>query len=103
MRISDWSSDVCSSDLGLGRWMDEKGYARVGDFQGLAVPNVTDWKNLNLKYKIIAEIDPEKYIQCGLCHIACEDTAHQAVAAGREDGKRELGRESRRERGCQYV
>src|SRR3546814_11562930 len=29
---------------GLGRWMDEKGYARVSDFQGLAVPNVTDWK-----------------------------------------------------------
>src|SRR3546814_5121649 len=50
---------------GLGRWMDEKGYARVSDFQGLAVPNVTDWKNLNLKYKIIAEIDPEKCIQCG--------------------------------------
>src|SRR3546814_17881480 len=36
----------------------------------------------------MTEIDPEKCIQCGLCHIACEDTAHQAIAAGREEGKR---------------
>jgi dihydropyrimidine dehydrogenase (NAD+) subunit PreA len=73
---------------GLSRWMDGKGHARISDFQGLAVPNVTDWKNLNLKYKIIADIDPEKCIQCGLCHIACEDTSHQAIAAGRAGGKR---------------
>ena len=35
-----------------------------------------------------AVIDQEKCIQCGLCHIACEDTSHQSIAALRIDGKR---------------
>ncbi|PIV33633.1 MAG: NAD-dependent dihydropyrimidine dehydrogenase subunit PreA [Lysobacterales bacterium CG02_land_8_20_14_3_00_62_12] len=64
---------------GLGNWMDSKGYARLDDFVGGAVANVTDWKFLNLKYDIKALIDQDKCIQCGLCHIACEDTAHQAI------------------------
>jgi dihydropyrimidine dehydrogenase (NAD+) subunit PreA len=73
---------------GLSNWMDQKGYARVSDFMGKAVPNVTDWQHLNMNYKIIAAIDQNLCIKCGLCHIACEDTAHQAIAALRHDGKR---------------
>ncbi len=73
---------------GLNNWMDEKGYARLSDFVGKAVPNVTDWQYLNMNYKIIASIDQDSCIQCGLCHIACEDTAHQAIAALRREGKR---------------
>ncbi len=73
---------------GLGNWMDEKGYARLSDFTGKAVRNVTDWQYLNMNYKIIASIDQDSCIKCGLCHIACEDTAHQAIAALRRDGQR---------------
>ena len=73
---------------GLSNWMDEKGYASLSDLVGRAVPNVTDWQYLNLNYKIVARIDPELCITCGLCHIACEDTAHQAVAALKENGQR---------------
>jgi dihydropyrimidine dehydrogenase (NAD+) subunit PreA len=73
---------------GLNNWMDEKGYAKLSDFVGKAAGNVTDWQYLNMNYKIVASIDQESCIQCGLCHIACEDTAHQAVAALRVDGKR---------------
>jgi dihydropyrimidine dehydrogenase (NAD+) subunit PreA len=73
---------------GLSNWMDQKGYARLSDFVGKAVSNVTDWQYLNMNYKIIASIDQQSCIQCGLCHIACEDTAHQAIAALRVDGKR---------------
>ena len=73
---------------GLSNWMDEKGYGSLSDVVGRAVPNVTDWQYLNLNYKIIARIDPELCITCGLCHIACEDAAHQAVAALKENGKR---------------
>ncbi len=73
---------------GLSNWMDEKGYTSVTDVVGRAVPNVTDWQYLNLNYKIIARIDPELCITCGLCHIACEDAAHQAVAALKENGNR---------------
>lgn len=64
---------------GLKAWMDSKGYARLEDFIGKAVPNVTDWQFLNMNYDIKARIDQDKCIKCGLCHIACEDTAHQAI------------------------
>jgi dihydropyrimidine dehydrogenase (NAD+) subunit PreA len=73
---------------GLGRWMREKKYAGLGDFRGKAVANVTDWQFLNLNYQIVAAIDQSLCIKCGLCHIACEDTAHQAIAAKRIDGER---------------
>jgi dihydropyrimidine dehydrogenase (NAD+) subunit PreA len=73
---------------GLSNWMDQKGYARVSDFMGKAVPNVTDWQHLNMNYKIVAAIDQSLCIKCGLCHIACEDTAHQAIAARRANGER---------------
>src|SRR3546814_10893331 len=36
MRISDWSSDVCSSDLGQQRFIIERGYRDRGGLQRLA-------------------------------------------------------------------
>ena len=74
---------------GLSNWMDEKGYAKLEDFRGAAIPNVTDWQYLDLNYKTIAAIDQETCIECGLCHITCEDTSHQAISASKDaDGKR---------------
>ena len=61
---------------GLSEWMDEKGFARVEDFVGMAVPNVTDWQYLNLNYVTKARIDQEACIKCGRCYAACEDTSH---------------------------
>ena len=66
---------------GLENWMDEKGYATLEDFRGRAVPNVTDWQYLNLNYIAKAHIDQDACIQCGRCHIACEDTSHQAITS----------------------
>jgi dihydropyrimidine dehydrogenase (NAD+) subunit PreA len=42
---------------------------------------VTDWQYLNLNYVAKARINQELCIQCGRCHIACEDTSHQAISA----------------------
>ncbi|MGE4481779.1 NAD-dependent dihydropyrimidine dehydrogenase subunit PreA [Acidocella sp.] len=64
---------------GLSNWMDEKGYARIEDVTGRAVQKFVHWEDLNLAWKSIASIDAEACIGCGLCHIACEDTAHQAI------------------------
>jgi len=64
---------------GLGRWMDDHGHATLSDFVGRAVPNVTDWQYLNLNYITKARIDQALCIKCGRCHIACEDTSHQAI------------------------
>src|SRR5438067_9473957 len=62
---------------GLSNWMDEKGFATIEDFRGLSLPKVTDWKHLDLNYKIVARIDRDKCIGCDLCYIACWDGAHQ--------------------------
>jgi dihydropyrimidine dehydrogenase (NAD+) subunit PreA len=64
---------------GLKNWMDEKGFRTIEEFRGLSLPNVTEWKSLNLNYKIVARIDPEKCIGCDLCYIACWDGAHQCI------------------------
>jgi dihydropyrimidine dehydrogenase (NAD+) subunit PreA len=77
--------DMCD---GLSNWMDEKGYKTLEDFRGMAVPNYKDWKDLDMNYDIKARIDPDSCIECGLCHIACEDTSHQAIKAEREGNKR---------------
>jgi dihydropyrimidine dehydrogenase (NAD+) subunit PreA len=69
---------------GLTAWMDEAGHARVGDFIGAAVPNVVDWQYLNLNYVVKARIDQDLCIKCGRCHIACEDTSHQAITENRD-------------------
>ncbi len=66
---------------GLSEWMDRKGHRSLADFQGRAVGNVTDWQYLNLNYVTKAHIDQELCIKCGRCHIACEDTSHQAITA----------------------
>lgn len=68
--------DLCD---GLSDWMESKGYSSIEDFRGMAVPNTTDWKHLNLNYKRIAHIDQESCINCGRCFAACEDTSHQAI------------------------
>ncbi len=72
---------------GLSNWMDDKGYKTLDDFRGLAVKNYRNWQDLDMNYDIKAKIDPDKCINCGLCHIACEDTSHQAIRMEREEGK----------------
>ncbi len=66
---------------GLSNWMEESGYSCVDDVVGQAVPNVKDWQELNLNYVAKAKIDQDLCIQCGRCHVVCEDTSHQAITA----------------------
>jgi dihydropyrimidine dehydrogenase (NAD+) subunit PreA len=66
---------------GLDIFLDRKGFASVRELVGKAVPSVTDWQYLNLNHVDKAWIDQDLCIKCGRCHIACEDTAHQAITA----------------------
>ncbi len=72
---------------GLSNYMDEMGFSSVAQLTGKALPSVTDWKYLNLNHVSKAVIDQALCIQCGRCHIACEDTSHQAITAT-VDGQR---------------
>ena len=64
---------------GLEGWMREKGYRSISEFVGLSVPRIKSWGELDLNYKIVARIDQDKCIHCGLCYIACEDGCHQSI------------------------
>jgi dihydropyrimidine dehydrogenase (NAD+) subunit PreA len=64
---------------GLQFWMMEKGFTRLDDFIGRSVARVGNWADLDLGYQVVARIDQEKCIHCGLCYSACEDGAHQSI------------------------
>jgi len=68
--------DLCE---GLNNWMDEKGFVKATDFIGKSLPTMINWEELDINYHIVANINQDKCIHCGLCYIACEDTAHQAI------------------------
>jgi dihydropyrimidine dehydrogenase (NAD+) subunit PreA len=88
---------------GLSNWMDEKGFRTLADVRGKSLDRVTDWKNLNLHYKLVARIDAATCIGCQLCYTACWDGAHQCIhldrAGANGAGQRtpaEVAAESRR-------
>ena len=72
---------------GLSNYMDDMGISSVTEITGRAVPTVSDWRFLNLNHISKAVIDTDKCIECGRCHVVCEDTSHQAITATK-DGKR---------------
>ncbi|HIN39414.1 MAG TPA: NAD-dependent dihydropyrimidine dehydrogenase subunit PreA, partial [Flavobacteriales bacterium] len=73
---------------GLERYMTEKKFKTIDAIVGKALPNVKNWENLNLNYKVVAEIDEKKCIECQLCYTACEDGAHQAIGLSNQEGNR---------------
>ncbi len=64
---------------GLSDFLDEKGYKSVTELIGKAVPAYQEWGDLDLSYRVIADIDPAKCIGCQLCYVACMDGAHQCI------------------------
>lgn len=73
---------------GLNNYLDEKGFASVNDIIGLSVPRVVDWSDLDLNYKVVANVNEEKCVRCNLCYVACEDGAHQSFEFVESNGKR---------------
>src|SRR3546814_2133177 len=77
MRISDWSSDVCSSDL----WSS----------MGTAAPNTT--------HRLLAGLEA----QGRLSGLITQNVDGLHTAAGHRDLVEQIGRASCRERVCHYV
>ncbi|HEY6292545.1 MAG TPA: NAD-dependent dihydropyrimidine dehydrogenase subunit PreA [Terriglobia bacterium] len=71
---------------GLGNYLDSKGFASLDDLKGRSLANVADWGDLDLNYKVVADINPDLCIGCHLCYVACEDGAHQCIAEHPADG-----------------
>lgn len=64
---------------GLNFYLDSKGMKSISELTGRALPSIRRWENLNLNYQRVARIDYDRCIGCNLCHIACEDGAHQCI------------------------
>src|SRR3546814_15369435 len=88
MRISDWSSDVCSSDL--------EGVAQVAADQQVVATQAVQHQLGDRGLRRSGDV------QRGSATVF-EVIASQNGAVAQGDGNREIGRASCRERVCQYV
>src|SRR3546814_10639787 len=98
MRISDWSSDACSSDLGITRPMQP--FFEELDYCPTPIGPVSLRHRLELTLKReVYEIKlGDEFLMSSLLTASEEALARLGVAA-----LKEIGRASCRERVCQYV
>jgi dihydropyrimidine dehydrogenase (NAD+) subunit PreA len=64
---------------GLNDYLDQHGMRSVNELRGRAVPSYKEWGELDLSYRVVADIDPARCIGCQLCYVACMDGAHQCI------------------------
>jgi len=64
---------------GLSYYMEEKGFERVRDMIGIALPNIVTTDLLPRDYEIIPKFDMDKCVGCGRCYVSCSDAAHAAI------------------------
>ena len=64
---------------GLSNYLDSKGMKSVRELTGRALPAYVEWGDLDLNYKVVAHVDPQKCVGCNLCYVACRDTAVHCI------------------------
>jgi dihydropyrimidine dehydrogenase (NAD+) subunit PreA len=64
---------------GLSQWMDKKNFPTLADARAKSVPRIKTWGELDLNYKVVAEINESTCIHCGICYASCEDGCYQAI------------------------
>jgi len=64
---------------GLSRYLGDKGFSSVNEIVGLTLPKLTSWSALNKNWSVVASINKDVCIKCGLCHVACRDGGYQAI------------------------
>ncbi len=87
---------------GLESWMEQKGFETINDAVGLASPKIKKWGELDLNYKVVAEINESTCIHCGICFASCEDGCYQAIhwdKMNKDQYKETFGIEPRKMRG----
>ncbi len=73
---------------GLSEYLDAQGMKSVSELRGRAVGGYQEWGDLDLSYKLVANIDAKSCIGCQLCVTACHDGAHQCIFTGEGDRPR---------------
>src|SRR3546814_1963026 len=88
MRISDWSSDVCSSDLDSG---NARRIVRVGE---LLIRIIVETHTADLQRRVAGQFDGDHHLAAAM-HFDVAVIVGTAIV--------EIGRASCRERVCQFV
>ncbi|MBI2390356.1 MAG: NAD-dependent dihydropyrimidine dehydrogenase subunit PreA [Deltaproteobacteria bacterium] len=73
---------------GLNEFLDARGMKSVEQLRRAAIRSYREWGELDLGYKIVAQIDPKTCIGCQVCVTACNDGAHQCIFVGDEEKQR---------------
>src|SRR3546814_20521616 len=107
MRISDWSSDVCSSDLGVGtatgrreNSLDQRMRGHTHFVMLLAVAMAGKFHELGIKRRHLDITHPARYQHALVVHLSFQGFAYHGGIAERA---LKLGSAWCRERVCQYV
>src|SRR3546814_13729435 len=114
MRISDWSSDVCSSDLEsmfpalLDRLVDLRLLADAARAEGLAEDSEVRQRIAAFEDRVLSSALLERHLAETVTTAALRERYDALVAARRADREIrarhiQIGRASCRERGCQDV
>jgi dihydropyrimidine dehydrogenase (NAD+) subunit PreA len=65
---------------GLSRWLSARGFAELREAVGRSLPHLVEHDDLPHDHPVRAQIDLERCLGCGRCHVACRDGGHQAIA-----------------------
>jgi dihydropyrimidine dehydrogenase (NAD+) subunit PreA len=68
--------DICD---GLVNYMEDHPFTSIDSMIGLAAQKITMHEALSRDYRVVSHIDKDLCIGCGLCHVACRDSAYQAI------------------------
>ena len=75
---------------GMSHFMEERGYEKLDDFIGMALPNIIPAEELNRDFKILPKFDDDKCVGCGRCYVSCYDGGQQAIDFNTETRRPEL-------------
>ncbi len=64
---------------GLTEYMQRQGFATLDEMIGRAVPNLSEWGDLDLNHETVAKINADSCIGRPACVLACHDGAHQCI------------------------
>ena len=70
---------VKAMNRGLNKWMNDKGFSKIIDAVGKATPRIKPWAELDLNFKVVAQINESTCIHCGICYASCQDGCYQAI------------------------
>src|SRR3546814_5312428 len=103
MRISDWSSDVCSSDLGL---IDDVLYERPAPSKRTFYVRIIERPQSTVDSNLINQRESQRIIDECCVEILVPIMGRRVLQLPIDDaivGRGEIGRASGRGRECQYV